>query len=104
MTTARMTASAVLGTITETASTVTNVVKTVSDAVTIGNRFVESAMIDQKDRQVIHRKTFRDQLLRDSRMEVARSNAEVLDFVNESDQNKKLYESATEYLPDDIFG
>ena len=104
MTSARMTLSAVLGTVTETASTVTNVVKTVSDAVTIGNRFVESAMIDQKDRQVIHRKTFRDQLLRDSRMEVARSNAEVLDFINESDNNKKLYESATEYLPDDIFG
>lgn len=104
MTSARMTLSAVLGTVTETASTVTNVVKTVSDAVTIGNRFVESAMIDQKDRQVIHRKTFRDQLLRDSRMEVARSNAEVLDFVNESEQNKELYTQATEYLPDDIFG
>lgn len=104
MTTARMTLSAVLGTVTETASTVTNVVKTVSDAVTIGNRFVESAMIDQKDRQVIHRKTFRDTLLRESRMEVARSNAEVLDFCKESDTNATLYAQATEYLPDNIFG
>lgn len=104
MTTVRTTISAALGTVTEAAGTITNVIGTIGDVTTMANRFVESALTDQKDRQVIHRKTFRDQLLRDSRMEVARSNKEVLDFTNESEVNKELYDQATNYLPDDIFG
>lgn len=104
MTTARMTVGTVLGTITETAATLTNAVKTASDAVSMANRFVESAATDQRDRQVTHRKTFRDNLLRDARMEVAKSNAAVLAFCSESAEQAKLYEQATAYLPDDIFG
>ena len=103
MTSARLTFGAVLGTVTDTAAMVSNTVNTVSGAVNMANRFVESASTDQKDRQVIHRKTFRDTLLRDARIEIARSNAEVLSFVNESEQNKVLFTQAQEYLPDSIF-
>jgi hypothetical protein len=99
-----MTAGAVLDTVTQAANTVTDIVKTAGSGVTIVNRFVESAATDQKDRQLIHRKTFRDRLLQESRMEVARRNLEVLAFVSESDDYKLLYQEAEAYLPDSIFG
>jgi len=104
MTTARITAGAVLGTVSQAANTVTDIVKTAGSGVTIVNRFVESAATDQKDRQLIHRKTFRDRLLQESRMEVARRNLEVLAFISESDDYKLLYQEAEAYLPDNIFG
>lgn len=104
MATARMTFGSILGTITDTASMVSKTVNTIGGGIDMANRFVESASTDQKDRQVIRRKTFRDQLLRESRMEVARSNKEVIDFCKENEDNQKLYEAAQEYLPDSIFG
>jgi hypothetical protein len=103
-TSVRATAGAVLGTVTDTAAAISNTVNTISGAVNMANQFVQSASLDQKDRQVIHRKTFRDTLLRESRMSVARSNNEVLSFVGESESNAALYKQAEEYLPDDIFG
>ena len=103
MATARMTFGAVLSTIGETANMVTSTVKTGSDAIAMLNRFVDSASTDQKDRQLVHRKTFRDTLLRESRMQVAQSNKEVIDFCNENEDNLKLYKQAEELLPNDIF-
>jgi hypothetical protein len=100
----KLAASAVLGTVTDTASVISDTAKTLSGAVNMANTFVQSASLDQKDRGIIHRKTFRDTLLRESRMSVARSNNEVLSFIGESEVNAKLYASAEEYLPDDIFG
>ena len=104
MATARLTFGSILGTINDTATAASDLVKTAGNGIGIVNKFVESAAIDQKDRQVIHRKTFRDQLLRDSRITIARSNKEVLDFTQESEENAKLYAAAEEYLPDNIFG
>jgi len=98
----RATLGAVLGTVAQTATMVTDVVKTGSDAVNMLNKFVESAAQDQKDRQVIHRKTSREQMLREARMDVARSNKEVLDFCKDA-EDKMLYEAATQLLSDDIF-
>jgi hypothetical protein len=104
MATTRMTFGAVLGTITDTAGMVSKTVTTVSGGIDMASRFVESAATDQRDRHAIHRKTFRDTLLREARIEVARSNREVLDFCAESEVNAKLYAQTTEYLPDNIFG
>lgn len=103
MATTRMTFGALLGTVTTTADTLTKVVSTVSNGVDMANRFVESASVDQKDRQVIHRKVFRDNLLRESRMNVAKANREVVDFCEDA-KNKELYNQAQTLLTDDIFG
>jgi hypothetical protein len=100
----KLAASAVLGTVTDTASVISDTAKTLSGAVRMANTFVENASIDQRDRATIHRKVFRDQLLRDSRMEIARSNNEVVSFCKESPENKALYEQAEEYLPENVFG
>lgn len=99
----KLTASTVLDTVSNTAAVISDTAKTASGAVNMLNRFVESASVDQKDRQLIHRKTFRDNLLRESRISIAQSNKEVIDFCAESEANAKLYEAATEYLPDSIF-
>ncbi|WP_449474081.1 hypothetical protein [Sphingobium chungangianum] len=104
MATTRMTFGAVLGTITDTASMVSKTVTTIGGGIDMANRFVESAATDQRDRQAIHRKTFRDTLLREARIDVARSNREVFDFCTESQANAALYAQAQEYLPDNIFG
>ena len=103
-TTIRATAGAVLGTVTDAAGAISNTVNTFSGAVDMANKFVQSASKDQADRQVIHRKVFRDNLLRESRISFARSNAEVITFVSESEENAALYKQAEEYFPNDIFG
>lgn len=104
MATTRMTFGAVLGTITDTAGMVSKTVTTISGGIDMASSFVESAATDQRDRQAIHRKTFRDTLLREARIDIARSNREVLDFCADSETNATLYSQAIEYLPDSIFG
>lgn len=103
MATTRATLGAVLGTVTQTASMITDVVKTGSDAVNMLNRFVESAATDQKDRQAVHRKVSRDNILREARMDMARANMEVSAFRKESEEHAKLYDAAVETLSMDIF-
>jgi len=100
----KLAAGTVLDTVANTAKVVSDTAQTLSGAVGMANRFIESASVDQKDRQLIHRKTFRDTLLRESRINIAQSNKEVVDFIAESEANAKLYAQAEEYLPDNIFG
>lgn len=99
----KLAAGTVLDTVANTAKVVSDTAQTLSGAVSMANRFIESASIDQKDRQLIHRKIFRDELLRNSRISIAQSNKEVVDFIKESDDNAKLYADAEVYLPNDIF-
>lgn len=103
MSSLKLATSTLLGTVTNTAAVISDTAKTASGAVNMLNKFVESASVDQRDRQIIHRKTFRDSLLRQSRIDIAQSNKEVIDFCKDPD-DLKLYEQATAYLPDDIFG
>lgn len=103
MTNARATVGAVLSTVGETANTVTNVVKTISDAVTMGNVFVASAAQDQKDRGKLHRSKFREDLLREHRMERALSDMAVVEFCAQGTTQADLYKSAQERFPDNFF-
>ncbi len=103
MATTKATLGSILEMFTQTAGMITNIVTTASDGVDMANRFVESASIDQKDRHIIHRKTFRDDLLRQSRLTVAKADEEVLNFIKSNDTNAQLYAKAETYLPDDIF-
>lgn len=103
MSTVRVTTAAVLGTVTETAATVTNAVKTVSDGVTFVNRFMDSALKDQADRQKAHRREFRDNLRGELIEAKARRDVARLEFINESKQNAELYAAAEAYFPADMF-
>lgn len=98
MATTRMTFGAVLSTLTNTANAVSDVVNTIGDGVGMANSFVQSASIDQKERQVAHRATFRQTLLRESSMEIAKGNAEAVAFRNESQLNAELFDQAAELL------
>jgi len=102
MATTRMAFGSILGTVTDTAEAVSNLVKTAGLGIGMINDFVADASLDQKDRGKVHRKVFRAALLRDSKLEVAKSNLDVLKFTRESDEHKALYEQAGELL-DDVF-
>ena len=94
MATTRMTFGSLLSMVTNTANAVGDLAGTVGDGVGMLNKFVESASIDQRERHVVHRTTYRAQLIRDSAMDMAKSNADALAFCRESEDNKKLFADA----------
>ena len=98
MATTRMTFGSLLSMVTNTANAVGDLAGTVGDGVGMLNKFVESASLDQRDRHVVHRTTYRDQLIRDSAMDMAKGNAETLSFCRESSDNEKLFSEAQSSL------
>lgn len=92
--TARITLAAALGTLTDTANTLSDTVKTVGLGVGMVNAFVSNASIDQRERQVAHRATYRSSLINEASMEIARQGKEVLDFMSESPENATLFNDA----------
>lgn len=98
MATTRMTLGSVLGMVTNTANAVGDLAGTLGDGVGMLNKFVESASIDQRERHVVHRTTYRSQLIRDSAMDMAKGNAEALSFCRESSDNEQLFNSAQSEL------
>lgn len=90
----RTTFGSVLGTVTAAANVVGNTMNTASGGVDMLNRFVESASVDQRERQVAHRATFRSTLVREASIEIAKGNAEALAFAAESETNAKLFNDA----------
>lgn len=103
MATARMTLGSVFGFVTNTANALGDLAGTLGDGVGMVNKFVAEASIDQRDRAILHRKTFRSTILEESRMEMSVRDAEVVKFCDESALNKALYDKAVTYLPDSIF-
>lgn len=98
MATTRMAFGSILGTVTDTANAVSDLVKTTGLGIGMVNTFVQNASIDQKERQVAHRATFRSTLIREASMEIAKGNAESLAFIRESEDNAKLFSEAQDLL------
>ena len=98
MATTRMTFGSLLGMVTNTANAVGDLAGTLGDGVGMLNKFVESASIDQRERHVVHRTTYRSQLIRDSAMDMAKGNADALAFCRESEDNKLLFTEAQSEL------
>lgn len=103
MATARMTLGSVFGMVTNTANALGDLAGTLGDGVGMINKFVADASIDQRDRSILHRKTFRSTILEEARMETAVREAEVVKFCDESALNKALYDKSVAYLPESIF-
>lgn len=103
MATARMTLGSVFGMVTNTANALGDLAGTLGDGIGMLNKFVEDTSIDQRDRSILHRKTFRSTILEEARMETAVREAEVVKFCDESELNRKLYDKAAAYLPESIF-
>ena len=89
--TTKLTIGAVLGTVTDTAVTISDTVKTLGLGVGMVNSYVSNASIDQRERQVAHRATYRNNLINESSMEIARQGKEVLDFMLLAERNKSLF-------------
>tara|TARA_R110000787_G_scaffold13410_4_gene42126 strand:+ start:11197 stop:11529 length:333 start_codon:yes stop_codon:yes gene_type:complete len=102
MATARMIFGSMLGTISSTADAVSALVNSGTGSIDMLNRFVQSAATDQRERHVAHRASFRQTLMRDTKMEIAAGNAVAVRFREESEVNQKLFDEA-EKMIDDIF-
>lgn len=98
MATTRMAVGSILGTVTDTANAVSDLVKTTGLGIGMLNNAVLNMSVDQKERQVAHRATFRSTIVREASMEIAKGNAEALAFCRESEDNKTLFETAQSQL------
>ena len=102
MTTVRMILGSVLGTVNSTADAVFGLVDTATSSINMLNCFVESAATDQRERQLAHRASFRQNLMREAKMEIAAGNAEAVRFREESELNRTLFDEASTLI-DAIF-
>lgn len=102
MATVRMIFGSILGTFNSTADAVSALVNSGTGSIDMLNRFVQSAATDQRERHVAHRASFRQTLVRDTKMEIAAGNAVAVRFREESEVNKTLFDEA-EKLIDDLF-
>lgn len=94
MATTRMTFGSLLGMVTNTANAVGDLAGTLGDGVSMLNKFVESASIDQRERHIAHRTNYRDQLILDTTVAMASATAEALKFCRESADNEQLFTAA----------
>lgn len=102
MATVRMIAGSMLETVNSTADAVFGLVDTATSSIDMLNRFVQSAATDQRERQLAHRALFRQNLMREAKMEIAAGNAEVVRFRQESELNQTLFDEAATMI-DAIF-
>ena len=94
MATTRMAFGAVLGTITDTAKAVSDLVTTAGDGIGMLHATVHQASQHQKQRHVADNVSFREELVTESSMRIAATGATALAFCRESDDNKQLFEDA----------
>jgi len=100
MATIRNTTGSLFGMVSQTANTVTSAVNALSDGIDILQSHIESAKVDQRDQQVVHRKTYRDQLIHDASMEVADRNMEAVKYIAQSADHAAQYQSASSMFKD----
>ena len=94
MTSVRTIFGSALGTVNNTVDVVSGIVGAASSSIDMLNHFVESAYTNQRERQVAHSVSIRQKLLRETKVDIANGNAEVLRFCAESEINKNLYDEA----------
>lgn len=102
MATARMIFGSMLGTINSTADAAFGLVNSATGSIGMLNRFVENANIDQRERHLAHRASFRQTLMRETKMEIAAGNAKAVRFREESQLNSELFDEAAAMI-DAIF-
>lgn len=93
MATARIALDSLLGTVSKTASTITNIVGTVDAAVSMGNSFVQRHSIMQNDKNIVELKVARIRLVEDTALQISERRKEIKDRL--TDPNfASIYEAA----------
>ena len=98
MASTRMAFGAVLGTITDTATAVSDLVTTLGDGIGMLHATVHHASNHQKQRHVADNVMFREELITESTMRIAQSGAVALEFCRQSEDNAKLFDDAQSKL------
>ncbi|QYW02201.1 putative secreted protein [Stenotrophomonas phage Philippe] len=94
MSNVRMASAALLGTVTQTASTVTNTIGVVSDGVDMLSLAVKDAKDAQQVRSKLNRVTLRDRLLREAALEATSADLEVAKHIEAlGSAGKETFES-----------
>ncbi len=86
-------AGALLSTVTNTAQTLSNIVNTVNNAVSIGNGFVERHLIMQSDKNIVELKNARVRLIEDTALEMA-EHRQAISLKLKDENFKKSFEEA----------
>jgi hypothetical protein len=103
MTNIRTIFGSALNAVNNTVTSVSGAVSAASSSIDMLNQYIEAASLDQRERQVAHRVATRQKLLRDAKIEIARGNAEVVRFCEESELNKSLFEEADKLVAEAFY-
>ncbi len=96
---ARTTVGSLLGVVTTSANTVTNVLDAVQQGVGMASAFVEKAASEQRQRHALDAVDFTTNLIQERATQAAARKVEVAKFVSQSPQHAQFYnEAATQYL------
>lgn len=90
----RMTLGAVLGSVQEAATSVSATFNTVTKGVNMLNRYVSDAAEKQQVRSVIDMHDFKEKLVEEKAMEETMRKKQILEFTNQSEINKELYQAS----------
>lgn len=92
--TTKFTFGSILETVTKTASTITSVLDTTTKSIGMVDRFVGKASDEQQLSYRKDRRTFVHNLVRTASEEQAQADIKVIEFCNQSDQHKELFEKS----------
>lgn len=98
MATTRMALGALLGTVTDTAKAVSDLVTTCGDGIGMLHATVHQASDHQRQRHVADNVSFREELITESSLRIAATGAQALAFCRQGDDEAKLFEDAQSKL------
>ena len=88
---ARLTFGALFGTITSAANAATATIDAASDGANMLTSYVREASKDQRDRQILHRLNYQDNLKHEFAQEAAEREKSVDEYCDKSPENKTRY-------------
>lgn len=91
--TARLTLGSVFGTINSAATSVSSVFDTATKGINMANKFVTDASEKQNIRSIVDMHDFTEKLTEEKAMEETLRKKAILDFTNQSQDNKDLFEA-----------
>lgn len=92
--TARLTLGSVLGTVESAATSISSVFDTATKGINMANKYVSDASKKQNIRSIVDMHDFQNKLAEEKAMEETLRKKTILEFTNQSEENKNLFENA----------
>lgn len=98
MATLRMATGQVLGTVANTAASISSIVNTVSEAAGMGNDYVTRARNKAQEAAVVDTVNFREGIIRQANLEATKGELEILSFVGNDENKASIYNKYDEKM------